>query len=84
MANILTKYLGKRIFYVFEEHHNEEPHTSKKLCELKGKILIKTDSKLKELMMFFRNHEQPKKNSIQLKLPSDPPSFPRLEFQERF
>ena len=56
MANILTKYLSKQLFYILEEHGNEEIIATKTLGELKGKILLKTDSKLKEILMFIKSH----------------------------
>jgi len=54
MTNILSKYLGKRIFHLFEEHMYEHPTVCKTLAEMKGKVIIKSDSKLSELLSFLQ------------------------------
>lgn len=83
VSNILLKYLFKKIFFLSEELPYGDPVYFKTLKELRGKVIIKTDSKLAEVTAFKKKEVfEAKKHT--LKLVSPPPKFPSRQFQERF
>lgn len=48
----MLKYLSNRIFFISEAYQYEDPIYFKTLKELRGKVIVKTDSKLAEVMSF--------------------------------
>lgn len=48
MLDILLKYLENKLLSINKEHENDEedPKVSKTLSELRGKVILKSDSKL--------------------------------------
>lgn len=74
------KYLFKKIFFLSEELPYGDPVYFKTLKELRGKIIIKTDSKLAEITAFKKKEVFETKKQT-LKLHSPAPKFPSKIFQ---
>jgi hypothetical protein len=89
MLNILFGIFDKKLLIV----NNEDPHSSLKVCkklsELKGKIIIKTDSNINEIYPF--RDEGISKSPVKAQTPSFmipffdlPPTFKISSFQNQY
>jgi hypothetical protein len=56
MVNMFLRIFGKKLFIFNREFLDGKATVFKKLSELKGRIIIKTDAKLTELLPFRKDN----------------------------
>jgi hypothetical protein len=76
MMNVLMKYLNDKIFYIDKEHPNDVAKVCRSLAQLKGKVIIKTDARMKDIMDFRKKILFSEASSIRLALQAKSPVFP--------
>ena len=55
MTNILERYLGDYLFYITDIYEEDNKTRLLTLKELKGKIIIKTDSTINQIALLHEN-----------------------------
>ena len=84
MLDILMRHMKNKLFSIHTQLEYQQSKICKTLHELKGKIILKTDSKISEILAFKKKNKLPELNSMILPVYLEAPKFPLSHFQNRY